>query len=373
MLACCLVLCVTAGCASLAPMGGAQTGGNAVLESVTVPARIAGVLLAKPYVFEGRTVLEFSSIPRGVTVRDPSGHELLTETSGRFVKLSGIVENFSVFLDGREMAVIMPTSNSTRRVDPPSKSHQPSFAALNVQTQLHHLQAEVAKLKQQLAQAAGTTTARREANLGASSMDSASKPSVPADPPMLTPLVSTSQTVPPSHVVVFGLSKGAKRLVLGARDRSRLLESTKHYQSVVIHAYTSAGTATAASRRLARDRALEARQFLLDHGMDASRIQTRFSASRQFAVSNRTPKGQARNRRVEFRFLMAKVPVPQNLSGAEPKQPMQSLHSASFANEAPNIDASQEQSARAMRQCHRTAQAGRGALFSTTTLRGVIT
>ncbi len=245
-----------------------------------LPARIAGVLLARPFVFEGRTVLEFNGEPGDAVIRDAEGRELVYERSGRFLKLTGVVDRFSVVVHGREMAVVMPSApkvQSHGRVPPTS----PSSA-----------EAKQAVLAEQVAEMKATVEQLRQELLKRSSIQTPSQSLASA--PVKAQVIE--------RITIAGLRKGSAELAADEVTRRQLIDSAQRAARIEIRAYTSAGSESPATHRLAIARAEVARQLLVSHGVDVQRIVTRAWSHRQFAVSNRTPEGRAANRRVEFIF-----------------------------------------------------------------------
>jgi outer membrane protein OmpA-like peptidoglycan-associated protein len=252
-------------------------------------AQISGVLVAKPFEFEGRTVLEFSSEPGVVVVRDSSGRVLETQRSGRFVKLMSVVERFTVSVGGREMFVVMSPELATN-TEPKSE----------LQAKLLQLQHEVALLRRELA-------AKRSENVSAGS-----------DPAVA--LTEDSRSTPREaeemaarKFTIHGLASGISKLQPDAQTRAQLARAGVNALRVEVQAFTSSGKDSPAMQRLARSRAVEAEGLLVALGIARSKINLRHSSSRQFAVGNHTPEGRARNRRVEFVFqYAATVPAVQS-------------------------------------------------------------
>ena len=61
---------------------------------------------------------------------------------------------------------------------------------------------------------------------------------------------------------------------------------------------------------LSQRRAASVKRYLVDHGVAASRIETRGAGPYEPIDTNRTAEGRAKNRRVEFTILISKQPTP---------------------------------------------------------------
>ena len=62
------------------------------------------------------------------------------------------------------------------------------------------------------------------------------------------------------------------------------------------------------NRDLSRRRADSVKRYLVEHGIDTARIETRGAGPDEPVDSNRTPAGRARNRRIEFNLIVGPKP-----------------------------------------------------------------
>lgn len=79
-----------------------------------------------------------------------------------------------------------------------------------------------------------------------------------------------------------------------------LRAAVRNADSVLVSGRTDSATPDAINRRIAIERAVKARAWLVANGVPATRITTRFSSSGLFLADNSTQDGKALNRRVEI-------------------------------------------------------------------------
>lgn len=82
-----------------------------------------------------------------------------------------------------------------------------------------------------------------------------------------------------------------------------LIDLAKEANEISITGYTDSTKSTAASLRLAKERATAASQYLVSRGVEKTKIQTRYQAAGGFIAENRSKEGRDQNRRVEISML----------------------------------------------------------------------
>ena len=82
--------------------------------------------------------------------------------------------------------------------------------------------------------------------------------------------------------------------------KAALLETAKASQGIEIRGYTDADVDSQAEQEIALARAIAAYDFLVKNGIAANQIYVTYESSGSFSADNTTPKGRARNRRVEL-------------------------------------------------------------------------
>jgi len=77
---------------------------------------------------------------------------------------------------------------------------------------------------------------------------------------------------------------------------------------VAISGHTDSTGAPAYNRYLSQRRASAVKRYLVEHGIDAARIETRGAGPDEPIDTNRTPAGRAKNRRIEFELIIDRRP-----------------------------------------------------------------
>jgi outer membrane protein OmpA-like peptidoglycan-associated protein len=98
-----------------------------------------------------------------------------------------------------------------------------------------------------------------------------------------------------------------------------LIASGKAADNINVRGRTDSRVARPADARIALARAMAARKFLVDHGVDPKKIKVFSRADGDFAVPSVTKEGRAMNRRVEIEFIDARIA---ELKGGRFSKPM---------------------------------------------------
>lgn len=96
---------------------------------------------------------------------------------------------------------------------------------------------------------------------------------------------------------------GATNISLSKENTSMLVKLGNEAKTIEIYGNTDSHVADTPNKKVAARRALNARTLLLDLGINAEKIQLRFSPSGNFASPNDTESGRAKNRRVDILFF----------------------------------------------------------------------
>ncbi|MFN0183175.1 MAG: OmpA family protein [Aquabacterium sp.] len=102
------------------------------------------------------------------------------------------------------------------------------------------------------------------------------------------------------YVRTFGTDE--TRFTLDAAGRTSLLAVAAESPAIQIQGATDSAVADLPNQQVAQARATQARQLLIEAGIESSKIRTRVFAAGYFAAPNDTPEGRAQNRRVEIIF-----------------------------------------------------------------------
>ncbi|MBL8975589.1 MAG: OmpA family protein [Myxococcales bacterium] len=123
--------------------------------------------------------------------------------------------------------------------------------------------------------------------------------------------------VPPAIAVFDGVVKGIyfdlDKDTIKPRSRPVLDRAVQVFTDfpairTEISGHTDSTGSVAHNRDLSRRRAESVKRYLVEHGIDAARIETRGAGPDEPVDSNRTPAGRARNRRIEFNLIVGQKP-----------------------------------------------------------------
>jgi OOP family OmpA-OmpF porin len=119
--------------------------------------------------------------------------------------------------------------------------------------------------------------------------------------------------IPPKVGPIIGTIRGIyfdlDRDTIKPRSRpvlDRAVEVLKEFSEIRIEisGHTDSTGGHAYNRDLSRRRAESVKRYLVEHGIDTNRIQTRGAGPDEPLDTNRTPAGRAKNRRIEFELLV---------------------------------------------------------------------
>jgi OOP family OmpA-OmpF porin len=110
-----------------------------------------------------------------------------------------------------------------------------------------------------------------------------------------------------SILFTITLRLGETRFAPSTAFQQALLKAAKNATRIEILGATDATKANAGSARTAKASAENARQYLLDNGIQLGRMTTTYLAARGFVADNATWEGKTRNRRVEIEMMMPDI------------------------------------------------------------------
>ena len=112
------------------------------------------------------------------------------------------------------------------------------------------------------------------------------------------------------YTVLFGF--GSSQVTVSAADAGALLVHARSASLVMLRARTDGQVEAPAESRIARERALAVRAYLVQSGVDPTRIRMTWQPVGDNVSDNGTPSGRAFNRRVEielYRFAPQRLAV----------------------------------------------------------------
>lgn len=86
-----------------------------------------------------------------------------------------------------------------------------------------------------------------------------------------------------------------------------LVAAASKADRITVRSYTDSAVVDDANRKVALARALAARQFLIERGVDPQRIRAFYNSAGGFIADNNTPEGRAQNRRVEVEIQNSRI------------------------------------------------------------------
>lgn len=104
--------------------------------------------------------------------------------------------------------------------------------------------------------------------------------------------------------IEFDVGKATIRQVSFAK-LDKAVNVLKKYPSLrlEVSGHTSSEGAADFNQKLSEDRAASVKTYIVEHGIEANRIETRGAGSSEPVADNKTAAGRARNRRIEFKIL----------------------------------------------------------------------
>jgi outer membrane protein OmpA-like peptidoglycan-associated protein len=79
-----------------------------------------------------------------------------------------------------------------------------------------------------------------------------------------------------------------------------LRDSTRSARTIEVRGMTDSPTVNAVDRIIATERADKARNWLIQNGVESTKIRTKYFSAGNFIAENKTEQGRALNRRVEI-------------------------------------------------------------------------
>jgi len=124
-------------------------------------------------------------------------------------------------------------------------------------------------------------------------------------------LAAMPAALPPrgNSIYTVRFAFGSAHVDLAGQTAKALVEEARSAPLVLLRGRTDGAADTAAEARMARDRAVAMRDFLVAAGIEPSRIRVTYQPSGDHVAGNDGASGQALNRRVEVEIYRA-LPVP---------------------------------------------------------------
>lgn len=256
------------------------------------PGDTSGVIA---FGYGGRTVLEFKSIPVFLSIKDEQGANVEYEREGRYARLSRKLGTFTASMNGdtviftalQPLKVVAPAVKAKPAlpvklvaVSPQDQSAYLTVALNKMRQELHEIKKNLATIKVVPANAQELHNINARLDQIAGQFNSSS--------------ATVLKVTFPSYSMEFKPSpEVAQALILAAKAA---------YQ-VNLRGRTDANIAGPDDPSIALGRALSARKYLVDRGIDSEKIHVFSKADGDFIAPNGTKEGRAMNRRVEIEIM----------------------------------------------------------------------
>jgi outer membrane protein OmpA-like peptidoglycan-associated protein len=140
-----------------------------------------------------------------------------------------------------------------------------------------------------------------------------------------TAAAQASATAPRANsVFTVRFEFGSTRVAIPAEMSAALIDEVRSAPLVVLKGRTDGSADSPAESRIARERAVAVRDYLVAAGVDVARIRATYQPAGDHAADNTGVTGRAMNRRVEIEvYRAAPVPVGVAAENARPASPSQ--------------------------------------------------
>lgn len=244
--------------------------------------------IVQTYDMRGKTMVQIKNIDaKSIRLIDTNSQPIQFTVIGETAVLATIYPNFKV-------VSARGTSNVTRKIALQAASVEPNKAQSwgdtlvrtsgsvdqgedHIRREIARIQLELVNLKALLATAGATAT-----------------PAAPGD------LAMEETTMPPETFVRVSFRDNSDDFIPAPHVEKLLLVKAKKAATISVRGFTDSATVNPKSTALARARALAARNFFTNHGINSSIISVGFEPAGKFIGDNKTKEGKGVNRRVEI-------------------------------------------------------------------------
>ena len=288
-----LLACGTllASCAHEAPM-------HRVSPDYLASGNLSGV---RAFLYGQRTVVEFAHAPAFLwiapailSIKDENGVDVGFEKEGRYYRLSRKLNHFTVWVNGRSL-VFQSVGPEETASSPAPGDTAPTMANGDGED----LWSDVRKLSEtQLAEIRRVIEVT-QTNTGTTESDT----------PALDWRINAIQSRPEkvaTAIIHVNFAPGQTAFKPGEAVKRVLASAAKLADHVILHGRTDARVAGPHDAGIALGRALSARKYLVENGVEADKITVNSRADGDFVAPGGTKEGRALNRRVEIELLLGK-------------------------------------------------------------------
>ena len=261
---------------------------------------------ARAYVYGDHTVIEFDKAePAFLIVRDQTGQSVQVEKVGRLYRLDRRLDSFTLWLNGSSAtftAAVVTRVFSAPVVAPVVAEPEPVKVApeaakaapddVDVTALLKLSEKQLEEVRQVLA------AANKNPNATGAELYAVNARLDEIEARLVTAAAAIVRVSFPTASTDFKPNADVARV---------LIASAKGAQAINVRGHTDARIAGPADAKIALGRALAARKFLVDNGIDGKKINVFSTAAGDFTAPNLTNEGRAVNRRVEVEFVNSRI------------------------------------------------------------------
>lgn len=251
------------------------------------------------YIYGNRTVLEFDKAPAFLSVKDEKGNAVDYERVGRYYRLNRRFETFTAVINGRSITFTGEPTTQTHVFSAP-------IASPSEPVKLIAIEATPASYKNADINALHELAKKQLEVIRLNIADANKNPKTNRD--QLAEINTRLNDIEnrlnkyTSAIVFVTFPRYSTAFNPGSEVATVLNQSAKTADHINISGYTDARVAGPRDAKIALSRALAARNFLVNNGVLAEKINVFSQADGRFIALNFT-KGRALNRRVEIEFF----------------------------------------------------------------------
>lgn len=235
----------------------------------------------RAYIYGGRTLLVVEGSTSFLTVIDENGHKVQTEQIGNYVRLPMYLPKFTVSINGHLSMFNTPAQKAPEAQPMPAVDN----SAMSKLLEMSRLQIEeVQKLVENASKSENPSAELAKATKRIEEIEA-------------------SLTSAASAFVRVSFKTSSIEFKPTDEQAKVLIEAGQNAKLVNVNGHTDSKIAGPRDAKIALGRALAARNFLVDNGVDAEKIKVFSYADKNFLVPNTTEENRTINRRVEIEFI----------------------------------------------------------------------
>lgn len=245
--------------------------------------------LVQTFVMGGNTTLQFRNIEaKNLEFIGSDNKEIPYKIVGQYAVLEGIHNDFIAISNSAAAKISRSVTNQPIQAQSTirTQSRETSDVALNTAPSDAYLKREILRLQNEIGEIK-KLIANANANNGA------------------TQVAATVQSQRPMQVQTYRISfkNNSENLQIPTEEKPTLITQAKSASAIKVKGFTDSSVSNSAGEKLARNRAMAAKKFLVMNGVRENKIDVSFEASGGFIMDNSTPEGRDANRRVEIAMM----------------------------------------------------------------------